>query len=661
MVGGGTGGTAAAIQAARRGAQTLLVSELPWLGGMLTSAGVAAPDGNELLAFQTGIWGAFLRSLHQQQSTGLEHGWVSFFTYQPHIGAQIFAQWVEALPHLAWKVGGVPLEVLRQDDRITGVRFAEFTVEAQIILDGTELGDLLALGHIAHYWGWEAQERWQEPSAPSQAQLQADPFYSQYPVQAPTWVVVLQDFGVDVLAPEIPPPPNWQGDALFQGAWENYGAEEFLNYGRLPQHRFMINWPIQGNDYGEGVSRLLGNATEQQAFLQESLWHSQGFAHFIQQQLGRHYGLTPETFPTGTSPLGGGAYGLHPYYRESRRVQGINTLREQDILPCPGGQTAPLPQDEQGRMSAIALGNYPNDHHYPSRNLALKPKSLRWGGRWTGTPFTIPYGCLIPKGVDGLLVCEKNISVSHIANGASRLQPVVLGIGQAAGMAAALCLEQGCQPRHLSVQLLQESLLCDPVAPAAIVPLFDLDPNHPDWLTLQRYYRDRPDAYPGNGCWSEADDQGLKKKSRSVTQVFRPSDQQSQTLPNPQQSREFVGQLRHHGEQDYTLEPMIPNRTSAIDSFFNPFFNPFSKSMHQQSQPSMAVGVAQALPVGRSKTIVVQETLLEKPIRLVTLCPEVDRQLKHYPQDQILKVRGWINPAGHWLRADSLETFNLPQ
>ena len=61
VVGGGVGGTAAAIQAARKGAKTILVSEYPWLGGMLTSAGVTAPDGNELVAFQTGLWGAFLQ------------------------------------------------------------------------------------------------------------------------------------------------------------------------------------------------------------------------------------------------------------------------------------------------------------------------------------------------------------------------------------------------------------------------------------------------------------------------------------------------------------------------------------------------------------------------------------------------------------------------
>ncbi|MDA0266108.1 MAG: FAD-dependent oxidoreductase, partial [Cyanobacteria bacterium] len=108
VVGGGTGGTAAALQAARRGAQTILVSEGPWLGGMLTAAGVSAPDGNELSAFQTGIWGAFLRALRRRQPGGLDNSWVSFFTYEPRMGAAIFADWVKALPNLQWIVGQPP-------------------------------------------------------------------------------------------------------------------------------------------------------------------------------------------------------------------------------------------------------------------------------------------------------------------------------------------------------------------------------------------------------------------------------------------------------------------------------------------------------------------------------------------------------------------------
>lgn len=108
VVGGGTGGTAAAIQSALAGAETVLVSEFSWLGGMLTSAGVAAIDGHELAAWQTGIWGKFLRALQQRQPEGLDHGWVSMFTYDPRIGAAIFAEWVQSLPNLRWIVGGNP-------------------------------------------------------------------------------------------------------------------------------------------------------------------------------------------------------------------------------------------------------------------------------------------------------------------------------------------------------------------------------------------------------------------------------------------------------------------------------------------------------------------------------------------------------------------------
>lgn len=482
VVGGGTGGTAAAIQAARKGAQTILVSEFSWLGGMLTSAGVSAPDGNELQAFQTGLWREFLQQLRQRQPQGLDHGWVSFFTYQPHIGAEIFADWVQELPNLQWISGKAPIEVLREGERITGVRFVDFTVKAKIILDGTELGDLLALGEIPYRWGWELKSQWEEPSAPEKFNSLTET----YPVQTPTWVVVMQDFG-ESTAPEIIPAPNYD-PSLFAGAWDNYGIEKFLNYGRLPTNWFMINWPVCGNDYGQNTGRLLESKTSRREFYQECFWHSQNFAHFIQTHLGRRYGLATGVFPS-LSP----AFALHPYFRESRRLEGLITVCEQDILPLAGGKVATKFDD------AVAIGNYANDHHYPGMKFPLQPKSIRWGGRWTGTPLTIPYRCLVPKSIDGLLVCEKNISVTHIANGATRLQPIVMGIGQAAGMAAALCCQLNCQPRDLPVRSLQIALLTDERSPTAIVPLFNLPINHPEWIDWQIYYLDNPETYPTNG------------------------------------------------------------------------------------------------------------------------------------------------------------------
>ncbi|OUL18878.1 glucose-inhibited division protein A [Nostoc sp. RF31YmG] len=576
VVGGGVGGTAAAIQAARRGAKTILVSEFPWLGGMLTSAGVSVPDGNELEAFQTGLWGEFLRELQHRQPEGLDHSWVSFFSFDPRIGAQIFADWVKELPNLHWIDGEIPLEVSRQGTCVTGVRFSDFIVRAKITLDATELGDLLALAEIPYRWGWEWRSQWGEPSAPESANHLTE----KYPVQAPTGVVLMQDYGADV-APEIPPTPNYD-PSLFAGAWDGYGAEQFLNYGRLPGGLLMMNWPICGNDYGEGLGRLLESKASRDEFIQESRWHSQNFAHFIQKQCGQRYGLATQVFPHSAT-----AFALHPYYRESRRLVGITTVREQDILPVTGGQVASL------NIDAIAIANYANDHHYPGFNFPLQPKSIRWGGRWTGTPFTIPFSSLIPATTDGFLVCEKNISVSHIANGATRLQPVVMGIGQAAGMAAAMCVEVNCQPRDLPIKALQTALLKDDRAPAALVPLFNLMPCDSQWLQWQTYYLNNPEAYPDNG--------------------------NCPTLSSSQYYHQIENQV------------LIRNKIY------------FKGTFHRQTQQDYRF------------TIISPRVHKQKACQLVTLRSHIDLQLQACNHQQLLTVWGRLNPAGNWLLVEHID------
>ncbi len=592
VVGGGTGGTAAAVASARMGVKTMLVSEFSWLGGMLTSAGVPVPDGNELESWQTGMWGAYLRELEKRQPGGLNNSWVSFFSYEPRIGAEIFADWVQELANLQWISGYMPLEVLREGNCITGVRFADFTVKAKITIDGTELGDLLALGAIPHRWGWELQSEFNEPSAP----VEFNSLTQRYPVQSPTWVVMMQDFG-DSIAPKIPPAANYD-ESRFIGAWDGYGAEKFMNYGRLPGNRLMMNWPLKGNDWGEGVGRLVKSEAKRQEFLQECFCHSQNFAHFIQSQLGRRYGLAENIFPrrdikfhsstlqTSTQNPST-AFALHPYFRESRRLIGLTTICERDILPIPGGNVAPLHPD------AIAIGNYANDHHYPGGDYPLQPKSIRWGGRWTGTPFTIVYTCLVPANIDGFLVCEKNISVSHIANGATRLQPVVLGIGQAAGMAAALCVIDNVMPQYLSVRKLQDILLENSHTPAAITPLFNLELSHLDWLHWQKYYLDNSSDYPASGyCPSPDNNQYLYEPTRLV---------------KLRRLEAFVGTFKSLSPQDYRFRVTTPTEYEG------------------------------------------------QTWNLVTLRSHINSTLQTIANGKLLKLWGSYNSAGNWLIVEHIE------
>ena len=79
--------------------------------------------------------------------------------------------------------------------------------------------------------------------------------------------------------------------------------------------------------------------------------------------------------------------------------------------------------------------------------------------------YTIPYGCFLPKGVDGLLLAGRNISGTHLAHSNFRVMPICVNMGQGVGTAAALCARQGCRPRDLEVRRIQEALLAQGVKP----------------------------------------------------------------------------------------------------------------------------------------------------------------------------------------------------
>ena len=146
------------------------------------------------------------------------------------------------------------------------------------------------------------------------------------------------------------------------------------------------------------------------------------------------------------------------------------------------------------------MGTYANDHHYPGEDWPLAPKSVRWGGRWSGTPFCIPFDALICDSVTNLVMAEKGVSVSHMANGATRLQPLILNLGQVAGLAAALAVRQGCAIGDLAVDEIQSALIEEPQAPAAVLPIWDWPHWHQHWAEAQKQGLAQPDQL---NAWAE--------------------------------------------------------------------------------------------------------------------------------------------------------------
>ena len=490
--GGGTGGVAAAIQAARGGVSTLLLTPGSWLGGMVSAAGVCCPDGNELTPWQTGLWGAFLRELERREPEGLDHNWVSCFGYRPTTAEQILQGWVRAEPKLLWWPGCRLLEVEREGSLISSVQVdvggEHRRVRCKVAIDGSDRGDLLPLAEAPFRFGWEPQEQWGEPSAPSAERIRSDRFFKEHPVQSPTWVVMGQ-LQSDRLEPDPTLGINPNGKPSlpkpFKQACEAFGLERTITYGRLPGGLVMLNWPLHGNDWHWGLERAFNNDPAEGAELFcEMQAHSLRLAKALDEASGGWLSLG-QAFPAKSgSPVPWLA--AMPYWREGRRMLGRATVIEQELLPlAEGASLAPLPLDRRGALQSIAVGNYANDHHYPGADWPLAPKSCRWGGRWTGTPFCIPYGALLSEAVDNLLAADKAFSTSHMANGATRLQPLILNVGQAAGAAAALAVQLNRRPVTLQARQVQELLIGDPLAPSAVLPLWDTPWHHPKWRERQ--------------------------------------------------------------------------------------------------------------------------------------------------------------------------------
>lgn len=124
--------------------------------------------------------------------------------------------------------------------------------------------------------------------------------------------------------------------------------------------------------------------------------------------------------------------------RETNHMVGAYLLKAEDLL--------------KGRKfeDVIALGGYHLDIHTPDN-----PSS----GELQQTPmYTIPYRALQPKEVDGILVAGRAISAEHRALASTRVIPISMAQGEAAGVAAALAARNGKTPREIDVSLLQNTL-----------------------------------------------------------------------------------------------------------------------------------------------------------------------------------------------------------
>ena len=128
--------------------------------------------------------------------------------------------------------------------------------------------------------------------------------------------------------------------------------------------------------------------------------------------------------------------------RETRRLVGDYMLTQNDVQ---NGVVFP---------DRVSYGGWPLDVHHPRGIFSGEEGPFDFNPR---VPiYTIPFRCLYSKNVDNLLFAGRNASVSHVALGTVRVQGTLAALGQAAGTAAAVCLDRKTTPRGLYRQHIDE-------------------------------------------------------------------------------------------------------------------------------------------------------------------------------------------------------------
>ncbi|MFN8353326.1 MAG: FAD-dependent oxidoreductase [Spirosomataceae bacterium] len=466
IVGGGASGVMAGIQAARMGVRAVVVEETPWLGGMLTAAGVSAADGNHNLP--SGLWGEFRQELIKWYGgeKNISTGWVSSTMFEPHVGARILRNMATREKNLLILTETRYTDVIRTNMGwiVTAINLnaEKLFIKANILIDATELGDVAAKIGVPFDVGMDARNTFSERIAPEKANNI---------VQDLTYVAVLKDFGKDADR-SIPRPASYDSTQFLCAckqfcndpkATRQHDCAKMITYGELPNKKYMLNWPIHGNDY---YVNLIGmTESQRKEAIQKAKEQTLNYVYFIQKELGyKHLGLADDEFPTDDK------LALIPYHRESRRMFGMVTLNLNHM-------ERPFDQATKLYRTGIAVGDYPVDQHH---------------GKNTNAPdlyfvpipsFNVPLGSLVPQNFRNLIIAEKSISVSNIANGATRLQPVVTQIGQAAGALAALAIKDKTTPDSIPVRKVQEAML---KSGGYLMPYLDAKPTEKIFYSIQR-------------------------------------------------------------------------------------------------------------------------------------------------------------------------------
>lgn len=488
IVGGGTGGCAAALAIAEAGFDVVLTESTDWIGGQFTSQATPPDEHGWIERFGCTRSYRRLRDAirgHYKQVYPLTdeargekffnpgNGWVSPLCCEPraahHAFQELLAPYISnGRVRIMLECEAIRCEFGASPDAIETVTIkslrddTETIIYAQYFLDATELGDLLPLANAEYVTGAESQNETGEPHAPLTAQpdnvqafsvcfaldyLEGEDhtierprdydFWREYvPGLSPAWAGKLLSWqGISprtMQAVDYNFHPHQESGKAFSGLWTYRRIVDRNNFteGFFRSDITIVNVPMIDYMLAD-ICNL--SKPETAKHIEAAKQQSLSFLYWMQTEAaradGKGYGW--RGLHLRADVVGDTSDGLAKaaYIRESRRIKALFTVCEQHVA----ARERPHRKLAQTFKDSVGIGFYRIDlHPTTAGDNYIDVEAL---------PFQIPLGALIPARMKNLLAACKNTGTTHITNGCYRLHPVEWNTGEAAGALAAFCLK----------------------------------------------------------------------------------------------------------------------------------------------------------------------------------------------------------------------------
>lgn len=481
VYGGTASGVVGAVSAAREGAQVAILEPGRHLGGML-SGGLGYTDRGDSSKI-----GGLAQEVFQR--IGSKYGKEIQWNFEPHVAEQVMVELAsEAGIHIYYQQSLAASGVRKSGNRITGIlTHTGQQFVGRTYLDCSYEGDLMAQSGVPYTTGRESREEYGETLAgvrryggthnfqyllkATDANGTLYPEISMAPlgaagqgddlIQAYNYRICLTRDPANRI-PFTPPAhydparyqllPLWL-DLVSQTEQRPAALRDFLFLGPLPGGKYDVNniGPFSTDLLGGSQDYPNGSESTREEIRQAHRDYLQGLLYFaatdpsmppsVRLQMSQLGYAADEFVETGNWP-----YQL--YIRESRRMAGVYVMTQKDL------------QTEWEKEDSVGMGSYTIDSHSVQRYVTLDGYVQNEGEvQYPVKPYQIPYRALLPKeGEASNLLVPVCLSASHVAYSSLRMEPQYMILGEAAGLAAWMAIQENASVQEVSVRELQQRL-----------------------------------------------------------------------------------------------------------------------------------------------------------------------------------------------------------